>query len=486
MQPFSSLAFGQRFLELPPAFYRRVQPQALSQPYLVAANASLCATLGILPDTLAQPAALALLSGNRFADDMQPIAAIYAGHQFGVYVPQLGDGRALLLGDTSDSQGLRWEWQLKGAGLTPFSRMGDGRAVLRSTIREYLCSEAMHGLGIPTTRALAMTGSADPVYREQPETAAVLTRLAASFIRFGNFEVFYHRGQHDEIRMLADFLIRHHFPECAQQQQPYAALFADIVGRTAQLIAQWQAVGFCHGVMNTDNMSILGLTLDYGPFGFMDGFNAAHVCNHSDHAGRYAYNQQPQVGLWNLHCLASAFLPLVSEEHLLEALASYREQYAKHWLGLMRKKLGLAVTVDGDEELIESLLLAMHAHQTDYTVLFRRLADFVAGEDNAQLRDLFLDRSLFDDWAQRYAARLLLESRPTAARQAAMQASNPKYILRNYLAEQAIQAAQHGDFSQIASLHDCLQRPFDEQPQYQAYAAEPPAWAQDISVSCSS
>lgn len=486
MQPFSSLTFGQRFLELPPAFYRRVQPQALSQPYLVAANAPLCARLDILPDTLAQPAALELLSGNQLADGMQPIAAMYAGHQFGVYVPQLGDGRALLLGDTTDTQGQRWEWQLKGAGLTPFSRMGDGRAVLRSTIREYLCSEAMHGLGIPTTRALAMTGSPDPVYREQPETAAVLTRLAESFIRFGHFEVFYHRGQHEEIRVLADFLIRHHFPECAKQQQPYAALFSDIVGRTAHLIAKWQAVGFCHGVMNTDNMSILGLTLDYGPFGFMDGFNAAHVCNHSDHAGRYAYNQQPQVGLWNLHCLASAFLPLVSEELLLEALSSYREQYAQHWLDLMRNKLGLAVPVEGDEALIEALLLAMHAHQTDYTVFFRRLADFAAGADNASLRDLFLDRSLFDDWAKRYAARLLLEARPAAERRLAMQASNPKYILRNYLAEQAIQAAQQGDFSQIASLHDCLQRPFDEQPQYQVYAAEPPAWAQDISVSCSS
>lgn len=458
----------------------------LSQPQLLASNVSLCTSLGIQPETLAQPDALALLAGNRLADGMQPIAAMYAGHQFGVYVPQLGDGRAMLLGDMSDSRGQRWEWQLKGAGLTPFSRMGDGRAVLRSTIREYLCSEAMHGLGIPTTRALAMTGSPDPVYREQPETAAVLTRLAESFIRFGSFEVFYHRGQHDEIRVLADFLIRHHFPACSQQPQPYAALFAEIVGRTAQLIAQWQAVGFCHGVMNTDNMSILGLTLDYGPFGFMDGFNAAHVCNHSDHAGRYAYNQQPQVGLWNLHCLASAFLPLVSEDVLLAALAAYREQYAQHWLALMRNKLGLAVATDGDEELIEALLLAMHAHRTDYTVFFRRLADFVPGEDNAPLRDLFLDRSLFDDWSDRYTARLQLEARPQAVRQAAMRASNPKYILRNYLAEQAIQAAQQGDFSLIARLYDCLQHPFDEQPQYQAFAAEPPAWAQEISVSCSS
>ncbi|PXX49132.1 protein adenylyltransferase SelO [Aquitalea magnusonii] len=486
MSPFSSLTFGQRLLELPPVFYRHIQPQPLSEPYLVAGNARLCETLGIPSSALAQPAALALLSGKQFVPGLPALAALYAGHQFGVYVPQLGDGRALSLGDTVDGEGRRWEWQLKGAGLTPFSRMGDGRAVLRSTIREYLCSEAMHALGIPTTRALAMTGSADPVYRERPETAAVLTRLAESFIRFGSFEVFYHRGQHDEIRLLADFVIRHHFPHCAQAEQPYAALFAEIVARTAQLLAHWQAVGFCHGVMNTDNMSILGLTLDYGPFGFMDGFNAAHVCNHSDHAGRYAYNQQPQVGLWNLHCLASAFLPLVSEEGLLEMLSSYREQYSQYWLILMRNKLGLVVEQEGDEALIEALLLALHAHHTDYTLFFRRLADFDSTTDNRALRDLFVDRSLFDDWAASYAVRLQRETRPAAARKLAMLAVNPKYILRNYLAEQAIQAAQQGDFSQIASLHDCLSHPFDEQPQYQAYAAEPPAWAQEISVSCSS
>ena len=486
MQALSSLTFGQRFLQLPPVFHRAVQPQSLSQPYLVAANAPLCAQLGIQPETLTMPAAVALLSGNRLADGMQPVAAVYAGHQFGVFVPQLGDGRALLLGDTADIHGHRWEWQLKGAGLTPFSRMGDGRAVLRSTIREYLCSEAMHGLGIPTTRALAMVGSPDPVYQEQPETAAVLTRLAESFVRFGSFEVFYHRGQHDEIRILADFLIRHHFPDCQEQAQPYAALFSEIVGRTARLIAQWQAVGFCHGVMNTDNMSVLGLTLDYGPFGFMDGFNAAHVCNHSDHSGRYAYNQQPQVGLWNLHCLASAFLPLVDEETLLAALSAYREQYAQCWMSLMRNKLGLDTVQEEDDALVEALLLAMHAHRTDYTVFFRRLADFAPGEDNAPLRDLFLDRSLFDDWAIRYAARLQQETRPVPLRRAAMLAVNPKYILRNYLAEQAIQAAQQGDFSLIARLHDCLQRPFDEQEQYEDFAAEPPAWAVEISVSCSS
>ncbi|RQO73589.1 YdiU family protein [Aquitalea sp. FJL05] len=486
MSPFSSLTFGQRLLELPPVFYRHIQSQPLSEPYLVAGNARLCETLGVTSSELSQPAGLALLSGNQFVPGVPALAALYAGHQFGVYVPQLGDGRALSLGDTVDTAGRRWEWQLKGAGLTPFSRMGDGRAVLRSTIREYLCSEAMHGLGIPTTRALAMTGSPDPVYRERPETAAVLTRLAESFIRFGSFEVFYHRGQHDEIRLLADFVIRHHFPHCADEEQPYAALFADIVARTAQLIAHWQAVGFCHGVMNTDNMSILGLTLDYGPFGFMDGFNAAHVCNHSDHAGRYAYNQQPQVGLWNLHCLASAFLPLVDEDTLLALLSGYREQYHQHWLSLMRAKLGLAESTDDDEALIEALLLAMHAHHTDYTLFFRRLADFEIAADNHALRDLFVDRSLFDEWAARYAARLQLEARSVAERKLAMLAVNPKFILRNYLAEQAIQAAQQGDFALIASLHDCLSHPFDEQPQYQAFAGEPPAWAQEISVSCSS
>ena len=486
MTPLAELAFSQRYLTLPPVFYRRVQPEPLTAPQVIAINAPLCRELGLDADSLLQPAAQTLLAGGQLPASITPLAALYAGHQFGVYVPQLGDGRALLLGDTLLADGRRWEWQLKGAGLTPFSRMGDGRAVLRSTVREYLCCEAMQGLGIPTTRALAIMGSPDPVYREQTETAAVLTRLAESFIRFGSFEVFYHRGQHDEIRRLADFVIRHHYPHCAATLQPYLTLFAEIVDRTARLMAQWQAVGFCHGVMNTDNMSVLGLTLDYGPFGFLDGFDAGHICNHSDHAGRYAYNQQPQVALWNLHCLASAFLPLLSEEALLEQLASYRDRYLQYWLALMRGKLGLADALDGDEELIEALLLALHAHHTDYTVFFRQLAEFVPGQSNTMLRDLFVDRSLFDAWAVRYAERLQAESRPSPLRKAAMLAVNPKYILRNYLAENAIRAAQQGDFSVILALQDCLNHPFDEQPHYQHFAAQPPDWAQAISVSCSS
>jgi len=486
MTLFPDLVFEQRLLELPPSFYRQVRPQALPSAHPVAINAALCAELGVDADSLRQTESIAILSGNACSGSVTPLAALYSGHQFGVYVPQLGDGRALLLGEAPAADGQRLEWQLKGAGLTPFSRMGDGRAVLRSTIREYLCCEAMHGLGIPTTRALAIMGSPATVYREQAETAAVLTRLAESFIRFGNFEVFYHRGQHEEIRLLADFLIRHHFPQCLKEEQPYAALFAEIVQRTALLMAQWQAVGFCHGVMNTDNMSILGLTLDYGPFGFLDGFNAAHICNHSDHAGRYAYNQQPQVALWNLHCLASAFLPLVSEDDLLARLANYRNVYEDKWLALMRAKLGLQQEQAEDAGLIEALLLALHAHQTDYTLFFRQLAGFQSGSENTALRDLFVDRSLFDAWAARYAERLQAENMPVPLRKTAMLAVNPKYILRNYLAENAIRAAQQGDFSLILALQDCLSHPFDEQPHYQQYAAEPPAWAQEISVSCSS
>ncbi|MTD32472.1 protein adenylyltransferase SelO [Paludibacterium denitrificans] len=486
MTPLFSVPFGQRFQTLPPAFYRPVAPTPLADPYLVAINASLSAELGIDPDSLRQPSAVAALSGSAVPPMFRPVAALYAGHQFGGYSSQLGDGRALLLGDSVALDGRVMEWQLKGAGLTPFSRMGDGRAVLRSSIREYLCSEAMHGLGIPTTRALAIMGANEPVYRETVETAAVVTRLAESFVRFGNFEVFYHRGQHDAVRQLADYVIRHHYPECAEADNPYAAMFAQVVERTASLMADWQSVGFCHGVMNTDNMSILGLTLDYGPFGFIDGFDLAHVCNHSDYAGRYAYNQQPQVAFWNLHCLASSLLPLVSEERLLEVLNGYAARYETAYLTRLRAKLGLAESQPGDAGLIEDLLRIMHAQRVDFTLLFRRLAGFdQAGQE--PVRDLFVEREAFDDWAERYRARLLLESRPAAERAAAMKRVNPKYVLRNHLAELAIRCAQDdGDFSEIERLRQCLERPFDEQPHFEAYAALPPDWAGDICVSCSS
>ncbi|BEV70567.1 MULTISPECIES: YdiU family protein [unclassified Paludibacterium] len=482
--PISFPRFGQRFRSLPAVCYRQVAPTPLPQPYWIARNAALAAELGLPDDLLASQ--LLLFAGSAVADGEQPLAALYAGHQFGVYVPQLGDGRALLLGDLPHADGVM-ELQLKGAGQTPFSRMGDGRAVLRSSIREYLCSEAMHGLGIPTTRALCLAGSDETVWRESAETAAVVTRVAPSFIRFGSFEVFYHRGQHDVVRALADHVLQHHYPQCLAADQPYAALFAEISRRTAQMVAAWQAVGFCHGVMNSDNMSILGLTLDYGPFGFLDAFDAGHICNHSDHGGRYAYNEQPRVAHWNLSCLASALLPLVSEADLLAVLEDFPGVFRQAWLSRWRAKLGFVSAQDDDESLLQALLLLLQAQAVDFTVFFRRLSRLsLQGEDDA-LTALFAEPADWLAWLARYRARLQAEGSVDAVRHPAMLAVNPKYILRNYLAEQAIARARDArDYSEIARLQQCLMHPFDEQPEFEAYAALPPSWAAEICLSCSS
>jgi len=281
------------YARLPPAFHTRLQPTPLPKPYLVAFNPAAAALVGLAPEVAGTRAFVETFAGNHVPAGAEPLSAIYAGHQFGTFVSQLGDGRAILLGEALGPDGRRWDLQLKGAGLTPYSRMGDGRAVLRSSIREYLCSEAMHGLGIPTTRALAILGSDAPVRRESVETAAVVTRMAPCHVRFGSFELFYHRRQHAEVRMLADYLIEQHFPQLRAETQSHLALLREVVRRTASLVAQWQAVGFCHGVMNTDNMSVLGLTIDYGPYGFLDGFDRNHICNHSDEGGRYAYALEP-------------------------------------------------------------------------------------------------------------------------------------------------------------------------------------------------
>jgi uncharacterized protein YdiU (UPF0061 family) len=407
---------------------------------------------------------------------------LYAGHQFGTFVPQLGDGRAILLGEIVNAKRERWTLQLKGAGETPFSRTADGRAVLRSTIREYLCSEAMHALGIPTTRALGIAGADEPVYRETPETAAVLLRLAPSHVRFGSFEVFYARQQHEHLKQLANHVIEEHFPELMGAPDAYENFLIEVVERTARLIAQWQAVGFCHGVMNTDNMSILGLTLDYGPFGFMEAFNPGYVCNHSDDQGRYAYENQPYIGLWNCSRLALALTPLLDAEKCNAALARYEGAFMEKHAMLMRAKLGLAQSMDGDNTLINDLLTLLAEHGTDYTIFFRALSN---GQSLA--RDLIINRAAFDTWATRYASRLAAESSNDAERSDRMKAANPKYVLRNHLAQAAIETAEkHRDFSEIDRLLALLQHPFDEQPAFEAYAALPPDWAQDIQVSCSS
>jgi uncharacterized protein YdiU (UPF0061 family) len=373
--------------------------------------------------------------------------------------------------------------------------MADGRAVLRSSVREYLCSEAMAGLGIPTTRALAIVGGDDPVLRETVETAAVVTRMAPSFVRFGHFEFFYWRQQHENLRQLADYVIDASYPACREQANPYLALLEEVARRTARLIARWQGVGFCHGVMNTDNMSILGLTIDYGPFGFVDGFDAGHVCNHSDDQGRYAYNQQPQVAYWNLHCLGQALMPLTGDvERTREALHAFEVEFAHSMDELFHAKLGLLARMQDDDTLIERLIGILHAGRVDWTVFWRRLGALTTTaptvNDDAALRDLFVDRAAFDAWATQYRARLRGEDSVDAARGERMNRVNPRYVLRNHLAEVAIRAARGEtggpDFGELRRLRQVLQRPYDDQVDAEQYAQLPPDWAAALHLSCSS
>jgi len=457
----------------------------------VSSSHALARELGLDPSWLASPELLEAVSGNRPLAGTQPLASVYSGHQFGQWAGQLGDGRAILLGETADGM----EVQLKGSGLTPYSRMGDGRAVLRSSIREFLCSEAMQGLGIPTSRALCVTGSDAPIRRETIETAAVVTRVAPSFVRFGHFEHFSHRGQHGQLKALADYVIDRFYPECRSSDKfagnAYAALLEAVSERTARMVAQWQSVGFCHGVMNTDNMSILGLTIDYGPFQFLDAYDPGHVCNHSDDQGRYAFNKQPNIAYWNLFCLGQALLPLIEEQELaLAALESYKTVFPAALEKLMCAKLGLldageaADRSAGDRTLIEDILKLLAQDRVDYTIFWRRLSHSSAGTAVEPVRDLFVDRATADAWLLRYSERLA--HIPPALVADLMLKTNPKFVLRNHLGELAIQAAKLKDFSQVNTLLRLLESPFEEHPGFEEYASFPPDWAQSISISCSS
>ncbi len=481
------MTWRNRYAALPDAFYTRLDPQPLPDPYAVAISESLARALGLDPIELSSTAGVSALIGNQVPAGAEPLAAVYSGHQFGVWAGQLGDGRAHLLGGIESPEGLV-ELQLKGAGRTPYSRMGDGRAVLRSSIREFLCAEAMHGLGIPTTRALSVVGSDQPVVRETIETAAVVLRTAPSFIRFGSFEHWLSRNRIDELKRLADHVIDHFYPDARESANPYQALLAAVTERTARLMAQWQAVGFCHGVMNTDNMSILGLTLDYGPFGFLDGFDAEHICNHTDQQGRYAYARQPSVAGWNLHCLAEALLPLIEDVDAAEAaLAPYPGQFADAINAAMHAKLGLVDRLPADQDLFVTLFALLQDGRIDYTAFFRRLGSLdQPSRPGRAVRDLFVDRARFDAWAVDYRSRLAQEHRHATERRVAMDAVNPKYVLRNHLAETAIVAAREGDFGEVQRLQKLLERPFDEQASMDRYADLPPDWASHLEVSCSS
>ena len=497
------LTWTHRLLALGPDFYTRLPPTPVAEPAWAARNMGLVGELAWSPQLL-DDVHLPAFAGNGLLPGSEPLATVYSGHQFGVWAGQLGDGRALWLGEADSAQGPQ-ELQLKGAGRTPYSRMGDGRAVLRSSIREYLCSEAMHGLGIPTTRALCLVASPQQVVRETIETAAVVTRVAPSFLRFGHFEHFAARDQVPALRRLADHLIAHHLPAAHEhaptwQGNVYAGLLHEIELRTARLLAQWQAVGFCHGVMNTDNMSVLGLTIDYGPFQFMDGYDPAHICNHSDTHGRYAHARQPNIAYWNLYGLGQALLPLIGDaDQTEEVLQVYRQVFPRALGDAMRAKLGLVDELapesarEEDWSLVEDLLQLLAAGRVDYTIFWRRLSQAMAQDDGSwsmqaphwqAVTDLLLDRPALLQWLARYRQRVGQAAPSRLGR--VMLRTNPKYVLRNHLAETAIRQAREGDYSEIGRLQHLLKSPFDEHPGMEHYADFPPDWASQLEISCSS
>ncbi|MCL9783051.1 YdiU family protein [Vibrio sp. S4M6] len=492
MSNLDTLAISNRFSELPSSFYTRLAPQPLTNSQWVIWNKTLADLLQFPDDVDSLSRWLPKLDGSALHQGFEPLAMKYAGHQFGGYNPELGDGRGLLLGEIEGKDKCVYDVHLKGAGITPYSRMGDGRAVLRSSIREYLCSEALFALNIPTTRALGLIASDTPVYREKQEKGAMLIRIAETHIRFGHFEHFFYTNQHRELKLLADKVIEWHFPDLANSKTPYVDWFHQVVKSTAEMIAHWQAIGFAHGVMNTDNMSILGQTFDFGPFGFIDDFEAGYICNHSDYHGRYAFNQQPNIGLWNLSALAYALSPLIEKEDAESALDQYESILSRKYYQLMRNKLGLRMPHEHDGALIESLLLLLEEQRIDYTNFFRYLSN-MGTLGNEPICALFCSVDAIQPWLKQYFERLELESKVESGEVLTMQqrcevmrTHNPKYILRNYLVQQAIERAEEGDFSEVHRLASLLTKPFDEQPEYEKYASLPPEWGKKLEISCSS
>ncbi|MGC3891796.1 protein adenylyltransferase SelO [Pseudomonas urmiensis] len=486
MKALDQLTFDNRFARLGDAFSTQVLPDPIADPRLVVASHSAMALLDLDPAQAELALFAELFSGHKSWQDADPRAMVYSGHQFGSYNPRLGDGRGLLLGEVVNDAGQHWDLHLKGAGQTPYSRMGDGRAVLRSSIREFLGSEALHALGIPSSRALCVIGSSTPVWRETRESAAMLLRVAQSHIRFGHFEYFYYTRQPEQQQLLIDHVLDQHYHECREAEQPYLAMFRSIVERNAELIARWQAYGFCHGVMNTDNMSILGITFDFGPFAFLDDFDANFICNHSDDRGRYSYSNQVPIAHWNLSALAQALTPYIEVEALKQALGLFLPLYQAHYLDLMRRRLGLTSAEDDDLALVERLLQRMQSGGVDYTLFFRRLGEQPVAEALKVVRDDFIDLAGFDAWGADYLARCERERGNAEGRRERMHAVNPLYVLRNYLAQKAIEAAEGGDYSEVRRLHQVLSNPFEQQPGMQAYAERPPEWGKHLEISCSS
>jgi uncharacterized protein YdiU (UPF0061 family) len=473
------IAFDNTYARLPERLYAPASPAHYSAPELIRLNQELAAELCLDPRELGSPAGLAILSGQQIAEGSEPIALAYAGHQFGNFVPQLGDGRAILLGEVIDRDGKRRDIQLKGAGRTPFSRGGDGRAAIGPVLRDYLLSEAMAALGIPTTRALAAISTGEQVIRDRLLPGAVFTRVASSHIRVGTFQYFAARGDNEALQLLADHTIARHYSACADEERPYRALLEAVIAAQANLVSRWLLVGFIHGVMNTDNMSISGETIDYGPCAFMDVYDPSTVFSSIDRVGRYAYGKQPSIAHWNLTKLAEAMLPLlgkdedVAVEQAQEALATFGALFQRSYHSGLARKIGLKNEDPDDVKLIDDILELLTVHEVDFTLFFRRLGDAAAGQEEP-LRSLFVDRSAIGGWLQRWRTRLDREAQAPGLRRSEMNAVNPAFIPRNHQVEAMIKAAEdHRDFGPLGTMLEVLSRPYDDQPAFAPYADPP-------------
>ncbi len=464
----------EHYARLGEGFFTAMPAERIGTPRLIHANPDVARLIDLDPAVFSDPRFAEAMAGHLPLAGFKPLAMVYSGHQFGVWAGRLGDGRALLVGQVRNARGELWDIQLKGAGKTPYSRFGDGRAVMRSSIREYLGGEAMAALGIPTTRALSIVATGEQVQREMPEPGAVLARMAPSHVRFGHFEHFFHHGQKNQVRVLVDHVIAEHFPELAGD---YAAWFGEVVRRTARLIAAWQAVGFAHGVMNTDNMSILGLTIDYGPYGFLDAYDPWFICNHSDEQGRYAFANQPAVALWNLRALALTLSELVDTETLVETLNAFEVHFGASYRARMRAKLGLTIDTEGDDRLIGDLLALMAKARADYSLTFLRLS----GDDAEWLALFGAMREDAKAWLTRWRERTKDEDLSGLVR------ANPRYVLRNWVAETAIRAVEdRGDIVTLDRIFNLVHAPFTKVDGGEAFAAPPPSSMCDLEVSCSS
>lgn len=477
MQNLRKIIKQNSFIDLGKGFYSNQVQEPLNEPYIVHLNNQFLNDLGL--SSISPKQLMDLFNGTIQIPNNQIISMNYAGHQFGQYVRQLGDGRGILIGEINKNN-KKLDIHVKGSGKTKYSRFGDGRAVLRSSLREYLCGEAMHFLGVPSSRSLMIFSSKDPVYREKSEDAAMIARTALTHIRFGNFEKFFYDNEQKKHQELCDYVLSEYFPKEAGKSDKYEYLLNTIISSTAKLIARWQAVGFCHGVMNTDNMSILGETLDYGPYGFMDKFNPSHVCNLSDTSGRYSYENQPYIGLWNCSALAHTFSKIIDKPSLKKILSSYEIEYAESLFDLYKNKLGLKNNLETDQDLIQELLNIMKIERLDYSRTFRSLSNVIKENNSIRLNPVL------NEWAVKFTKRHKEEQTDITSRINLMNNNNPKYILRNYLLQIAIDKAEEGSFEEIDNLMHIIKNPYDEMPDYEKYAKESPDWAADIGLSCSS